>query len=30
MAVNDNLKITCPKCKVTFDAGDAFNAHRKE
>jgi len=27
MALNDNLKITCPKCKATFDAGDAFNAH---
>lgn len=21
------LKITCPKCNATFDAGDAFNAH---
>ena len=25
--MNNNLKITCPKCKATFDAGDAFNAH---
>ena len=23
------LKITCPKCKVIFDAGDAFNTHFK-
>ena len=27
--MNNNLKITCPKCKATFDAGDAFNAHFK-
>ncbi len=25
--MNNNLKITCPKCKANFDAGDAFNAH---
>lgn len=25
--MNNNLKITCPKCKATFDAGEAFNAH---
>ena len=25
--MNNNLKITCPKCRATFDAGDAFNAH---
>jgi hypothetical protein len=25
--MNNNLKITCPKCKAAFDAGDAFNAH---
>jgi hypothetical protein len=25
--MNNNLKITCPKCKATFDAGDAFNTH---
>lgn len=25
--MNKNLKITCPKCKATFDAGDAFNEH---
>lgn len=25
--MSNNLKITCPKCKATFDAGDAFNAH---
>jgi hypothetical protein len=25
--MNNNLKIICPKCKATFDAGDAFNAH---
>jgi hypothetical protein len=25
--MNNNLKITCPKCKSIFDAGDAFNAH---
>ena len=25
--MNNNLKITCPKCKGAFDAGDAFNAH---
>ena len=25
--MNNNLKITCPKCKATFDAGDTFNAH---
>jgi hypothetical protein len=25
--MNNNLKITCPKCKASFDAGDAFNAH---
>lgn len=23
------LKITCPKCNATFDAGEAFNAHFK-
>lgn len=25
--MNNNLKITCPKCRATIDAGDAFNAH---
>ena len=24
-----SLTITCPKCKATFDAGDAFNEHFK-
>ena len=27
--MNNSLKITCPKCKATFDAGDAFNDHFK-
>jgi hypothetical protein len=27
--MSDSLKITCPKCNATFDAGDAFNAHLK-
>lgn len=25
--MNNNLKITCPKCRATIDVGDAFNAH---
>ena len=25
--MNNNLKITCPKCRAIIDAGDAFNAH---
>ena len=27
--MTNDLKITCPKCKETFDAADAFNAHYK-
>jgi len=27
--MNSSLTITCPKCKATFDAGDAFNEHFK-
>jgi hypothetical protein len=25
--MNNDLKITCPECNASFDAGDAFNAH---
>ena len=27
--MTNDLKITCPKCKESFDAADAFNAHYK-
>jgi hypothetical protein len=27
--MTSSLTITCPKCKATFDAGDAFNEHFK-
>ena len=27
--MSSTLTITCPKCKATFDAGDAFNEHFK-
>ena len=27
--MSSSLTITCPKCKATFDAGDAFNEHFK-
>ena len=28
--MTNDLKITCPKCKESFDAGDAFSAHYKD